>query len=58
MVTDSEDSDNNYLFIADNVDSNTTEIYRFYVKTNFSETPDYTDEEYYEPNIILDYKTN
>ena len=58
MVTDSEDSDNNYLFIADQLEDGSYQISRFYVATNFSDSEDYTDEDYYPPSIILDYDTN
>ena len=37
MVTDCFESDNDFVFIADNNENNTeTTIYRFYVLTNFS----------------------
>jgi hypothetical protein len=38
LATDSDDSDNDFLFVADNNENDTeTIIYRFYILTNFSE---------------------
>lgn len=55
LATDSDDSDRDFLFVADNDANNTkTTITRFYVKTNFSDD-DVLDDEYYVPTIILDY---
>lgn len=55
LATDSDDSDRDYLFVADNDVNNTkTTITRFFVKTNFSED-DELDDDYYVPTISLDY---
>jgi len=55
LTTDSDDSDRDFLFVADNDDNNTmTTIYRFYVLTNFSDDGQLSNE-YYPPSILLDY---
>jgi len=55
LATDSDDSDRDFLFVADNDINNTeTTITRFYVKTNFSDE-DMLDDDYYVPTISLDY---
>ena len=53
-----KDEHSNYLFVADNNVNNTrTTIYRYYVSTNFSESSDYTEDDYFDPTLILDYST-
>jgi len=55
ITTDSDDSDRDYLFVADNDDNNTmTTIYRFYILTNFSDDRQLS-KEYYPPSLLLDY---
>lgn len=55
MSTDSDESRNDWLFIAENnYTENTTTISRIYVMTNYSDQG-YLSEKYFAPSINLDF---